>query len=405
MDNISSTAEALSARLSLVFSCIGHAYSHIFSPIFYIAVLSLEKDLSLSHGEAVTLIVAGNVLFGVAAPAAGWMGDKWSSTGMMTLFFVGTGVGLVLTGLASTPIAIALALALTGLFSSIYHPVGISWLVRHAINRGTALGVNGVFGGIGPGLANIMAGALIVWLSWRAAFIVPGAALIVTGLVFYILVRRRIILEIKEDRKQVPPASRSDMVRAFMALAVTMLCTGIIYQATQPALPKFFSEGLEGFTSDSVLGVSVLVSIIYFVAGGMQIVAGWLADRYPMKYVYMAAFIMQIPLLTLAGGLGGTSLFVVSLIMVTVNVGALPAENSLVARYAPAQWRGLAFGLKYILAFGVSGLGVLLEGYVYDVTGGFYWLFVILACIAAVAVSACLLLPNEKAEATPQAAE
>ena len=81
---------------------------------------------------------------------------------------------------------------------------------------------------------------------------------------------------------------------------------------------------------------------------------------------------------------------VVALIMVTINVGALPAENSLVARYAPSQWRGLAFGLKFILAFGVSGLGVLLEGKLYDYTGDFYWLFIILACVATVAGYYCL---------------
>ena len=93
-----------SARLALVFSCLGHAYSHLFAPIFYVVVLSLETEFRLSHGGAVALIVAGNVLFGVAAPLAGWLGDRWSTTGMVGLFFVGTGAGMVLTGLARTPL-------------------------------------------------------------------------------------------------------------------------------------------------------------------------------------------------------------------------------------------------------------------------------------------------------------
>ena len=38
------------ARLSLGFSCIGHTYSHLFGPIFYVAALSLENDLGLTHG-------------------------------------------------------------------------------------------------------------------------------------------------------------------------------------------------------------------------------------------------------------------------------------------------------------------------------------------------------------------
>ena len=130
-----------------------------------------------------------------------------------------------------------------------------------------------------------------------------------------------------------------------------------------------------------------------------------MADKYPLKYVYITAFMLQVPFLALAGSLGGTSLLVVAMIMVSVNSGALPAENSLVARYAPSKWRGLAFGLKFILTFGVSGLGVLLEGKLYDYTGGFYWLFVVLACVAVVAAMAALLLPNERSRAATAAAE
>lgn len=402
---MANTPETLSARLSLGFSCIGHSYSHLFAPIFYVAALSLERELTLTHGEVIALIVAGNVLYGFAAPLAGWLGDKWSSTGMMCLFFLGTGTGMILTGLVSTPLRIGLALAITGLFSSIYHPVGIAWLVRHALSRGMALGINGVFGGIGPGLAAITAGLLIEWFSWRAAFIVPGVILVITGAFFFWLVVRGVIVESRVDRKPEAPANRQDMIRAFMVLAVTMLCTGIIYQATQPALPKVFSEKLGELTSGGVLGVSLFVAIVYFAAGAMQIFAGRLADRYPLKYVYMIAFTLQVPFLAIAGSLSGASLMAVALIMVSVNVGALPAENALVARYAPSQWRGLAFGLKFILAFGVSGLGVLLEGRIYDYTGGFYWLFTVLAAVAAVAAMAGLLLPNERPQPAPAAVE
>ena len=52
-------------------------------------VLTLEHEYALTHGEAVALIVVGNVLYGVAAPFAGWLGDRWSTTGMVGLFFWG----------------------------------------------------------------------------------------------------------------------------------------------------------------------------------------------------------------------------------------------------------------------------------------------------------------------------
>lgn len=398
-----------SARLSLGLSCLGHLYAHLFAPIFYVVVLTLDAELGLSHGDVVSLIVVGNVLFGVAAPLAGWLGDRWSATGMISLFFVGTGAGMVLTGLAGSPVEIAAALAVTGLFASIYHPVGIAWLVRNARARGLALGVNGVFGGIGPAVAALSAGILTEAFGWRSAFLVPGAIVLATGGIFVWLVRRKLIVEVREDRHRDVPATRQDTVRAISVLAVTMLCTGLIYQATQPALPKIFSERLsdvfEHGVMGGVMGVSLLVALVYLTAGASQVLAGHLADRYPLKSVYVACYALQVPFLVLAAGAYGAGLVPIAMMMVAANVGVLPAENSLVARYAPSRWRGLAFGLKFILAFGISGFGVKLEAVIYDATGGFWWLFMVLAAVGAVGVVAAVLLPAERRAEVPAAAQ
>ncbi len=385
-----------SARLSLGFSCIGHLFSHLFAPIFFVAALSLETDMSMTHGEVVALIVFGNVLYGVMAPLAGWLSDKWSATGMMCLYFIGTGIGMAMTGFAGTPLQIAVGLAVSGIFGSIYHPVGFAWLVRHALRRGMALGVNGVFGAVGPAVASLTAGVLINFYSWRAAFILPGVIIFATGIVFYVLITRGVIVETRVDRHSEEPPSRQDRVRAFMVMVVTMLCTGLIYQATQPALPKLFSERVVDLSGNSVFGVSVLVSLVYFVAGAMQLVAGRMADKYPLRNVYLLMFLLQVPFLMLAGFLSGTPLFAVALVMVAVNVSSLPAENYLVARYAPSKWRGLVFGGKFIITFGIGGLGVMIESTFYDLTGGFSWMFVVLAALSAVGGMAALMLPADK---------
>ena len=395
----------LSARLSLGFSCVGHTYSHLFAPIFFVVALTLEEELGLTHGETVALIIVSNVLYGAAAPLAGWLGDRWSSVGMMVFFFLGTGAGMILTGLADSPMEISIGLAVTGLFASIYHPVGIAWLIRNAVNRGAALGISGFFGGIGPALAALLAGALTDWISWRAAFLIPGAAMLATGVVFFALVFRRIVVETKVDRRAQAPVSREDTVRAFTVLAITMICSGLIYQATQAGLPKLFSERLGTVGGDGILGVGALVALVFMVGGAMQIVAGYLADRFLLRAIYVLCFVLQVPTLLLAGYVGGTLLVMVSLVMVSANWSSQPAENSLVATYAPSQWRGFIYGLKFVIAFAFCGFfGVRLEGVFYDMTGGFTWLFTVLAAISAVAVAAGLLLPSER-RTVPVAAE
>lgn len=62
-------------------------------------------------------------------------------------------------------------------------------------------------------------------------------------------------------------------------------------------------------------------------------------------------------------------------------------------------------GFKFILAFSIKGLGVKLEEMLYDQTGGFAWLFIVLWAIAAVGVAAAVLLPAERRATAPAAAE
>jgi len=397
------------AQLSMGFSCIGHSFSHLFAPIFYVAALALEGELGLSHGETVSLIVVGNLLFGFAAPLAGWFGDRWSSVGMMGIFFVGTGAEMVMVGVSNSPFAIGLWLSATGLFASIYHPVGIAWLVRISVNTGTVLGINGAFSAFGPALAALMTGALIDLVSWRAAFTVPGTLVLMTGLSFYGFIAFGWIFETKGDRKPPPKsATRSDTIRVIGVLAFTMVCSGVIYRATQPALPKAFALDFGTAEGSGIFGVLALVAMVYAVSGLMQAVGGRMADIYPVRQVYLFCYLMQIPFLLLAGMVAGSPLVAVAIVMVCLNSSALPAENLLIARYTPPHRRALVYGLKFVLAIGVASLGVLLEGRIFDATGGFMWLFIVLAAFALAASSAIFGLPVDRDEhilATASAAE
>jgi len=399
------STDARSARLSLIFSSIGHTYSHLFQPLYYVAVLTLEDELGLSHGEAIKLAVLGGMLFGFGAPIAGWLGDRFGAVPMMSVYYIGTGVSMVLTGFAGAPWQIMAALALTGLCASIYHPVGIAWLIRNAKNRGTALGINGIFGALGPTIAALTAGTIITLMGWRAVFIIPGVLILVTGVFFIALVARGVIVESKADRAPTPPSEKSDALRVFAVLAVSMLCTGVIYQATQAGLPKTFQMRLEDLFASGVFGISTLVAGVFFVAGLMQFAGGWLADKTSPKLVYIGAFAVQIPLLILLANAAGPLVILIAVMTISSNNGALPAENVILARYIPAHRRALAFGCKFIVAIGFSALGVQLEAVLFDYSGEFVLLFTVLAGISLVGVVAGLLLPSDRKAAVPQPAQ
>lgn len=397
---------APSHRLALGFSAIGHSYSHLFMLLYPTVVLVLQKEWSMSFSELIQLAMIGQILFGVAALPAGWLGDRWSATGMMVLFFLGTGLSSIATGFARNPFELTVGLAAIGLFASIYHPVGIAWMVRNAVNRGKALGVNGVFGSIGIGAAAIVAGVLSDWGGWRAAFIVPGALCTVTGLALLACMRSGFV-EKTQTPDAVPdqPVARKDMIRAFWVLSITMFLTGMIQQVVQIVMPKLFEEQMGDLVGHSVMGVSLLVSVVFCFTALAQLVGGHLADRYPMRPLYIICALAQAPFLFLIGHVSGLPVMGGVIIALVIQIGALPAENSLLARYTPSSWRATAFGAKFVVALGASALAYPLVGHVYDVAGGVSGLFPILAVFTVVVALFGFLLPWSASPRSERAAQ
>jgi len=380
-------------RVTLAFSCLGHAYMHLFTAVYFVIVLALEADWGLPYHELIELWTLGALLVGVGAIPAGWLSDRWSAAGMMIVMFVGLGLAGIVCAFLETPAALLLGLSAIGLFSAIYHPVGIAWLVKSADRPGRALGINGVFGSVGIAAAGLMAGALIDFHGWRAAFFVPGVIALATGFALFVCWRLGMIEE-GSARRAPPPASRGDMVRVFTVLLLTMLAMGIIFQANQAAMPKVFDLRLRDLVGEGTFGIGALVALVYFAGGLMQMVGGYLADRYALKPIYLFSWVLQVPVLVGIGLFSGLPLLVLATMTVLLGAGALPAENLLLNRYSPEKHRGLAFGIKYVIAFGSAPIALQLVAKMNALTGEFLWLFVSLAVMAAVATVAAVLLPG-----------
>jgi MFS family permease len=393
-----------SAALSLAFANVGHLFTHMLMLLYPTVVLALEGRYGLSYGELLALSMPGFVLYGVAALPMGWLGDRWSAEYMIVIYFLGSGAAAIGTGFADGPVGLAIGLTAIGLFGSIYHPVGVAWLVRNAVNRGRVLGWNGIFGSLGVGVASFVAGGLTDLWSWRAAFIAPGACCAALGVGLLFLVRGRHVVALKTDRKPVPEPERGDIRRAFIVLSITMLCAGIMWQMLTVAMPKLFELRLTDLTGGGgTAATGRLVSLVFLVSAGVTIVGGLLADRYPLKRVYLWAWAAQVPVLILLINATQMPLLGLMILLFSLEVMTGPAENSLLVRYTPGRWRATAFGAKFVLAQGVSALGVPLVGYVFDMTGDFLWMFGILIALCVAIVAATIYLPREPSRYTTPA--
>jgi MFS family permease len=381
----------ISARLALIFSSLGHFYFHMFTAFYAVIVLRLEIDWGVAYDDLLGLWWIGSALIGLAALPAGRLGDIWSVPGMMVIYFIGMGAAAIVCGLVSAPPSLMVGLAGIGLFGAIYHPIGIPWMIRNApVNLGKILAVNGIFGSLGSAGAGLIAGILIDVSGWRAAFIVPGVH---------------------------KPAGQAGTVRIFAILLIAMFTGGLIYHGTQNALPKLFEVrvmelfvpwvttnlgGWAGGLLGGASGVGLLVAAVYTGGGLTQLIGGFLADRYPLKTIYVCGWMIEMILLTVLAGTSGLSFIGIAMLAVMMNLAQLPAENMLLARFTPERHHGLVFGVKFVLAFGAAPVAILLLSKVWAATGDFEYLFLGFGAVALLIATLAMLLPRaELARSAP----
>ena len=393
----SSDRAARVRRQTLLFSSAGHFFSHLFLAAYAMVAVELARQGSfgLGYEELLPLMGLGLFLYGAGAIPAGLLGDRWSAPGMLVVFLVGTGLAAGATALAGDRLTLWLGLSAIGLFGSIYHPVGIAWLVRDPANRGAMLGVNGMVGNLAIGLSPVIAGGLIDLFSWRAVFLLPGAVSLATGLLMLRAWRRGDFDGGLGEAAGAPPEfGRGELRRAMLLLVVAVICTGLVFNAISAVLPKFIADAAPRLAAGGMTQLGLVVAPIYLIGAVIQLGSGWLSDRLPVKPIYVGCWLLQILALLALARAGGPVAIAMALLAVTFSVASLPPENVMFARFSPPEWRSTIYGLKFVLAFGLGWPAVEAAGRLYGASGSFAPLFLGLAGISLCALVAACALPR-----------
>ncbi|MDH5752137.1 MAG: MFS transporter [Deltaproteobacteria bacterium] len=383
-------------RPVVLLSNISHLLAHLFMVIFPTAVLGMEGEFGLGYAELIPLSLAGYMLFGGGALPAGWLGDRWSGTGMLIVMLLGLGAAAMVTGMASSPVVLSLGLALLGLSASIYHPVGLAMIVRHSEHKGRDLGVNGIYGSAGLSGGPLLAGLITDYFGWRSAFMLPGLGALAVGLAYLAHVGLGGLRENppEEEKEYRLPTRR--LVPVFLGLMVMTLCSGMIFQLNSVSMPKVFALRLGGVGGMSASEAGALVSIVFLGASLSPVLGGLMADRFQLRRVYVVLFFLIAPMCLGAAYFGGWPLFAFVLCVAMLYSSSNPAESALFVHYSPPRWHATALALKFLMALGASSLGVPLVGLIYDRTGDFFWLYALMGALALGAGGISLLLPEER---------
>jgi MFS family permease len=296
-----------------------------------------------------------------------------------------------LISLTSGVWSLAAALTLMGIFSSIYHPVGIPMLVQYSKNPGFTIGLNGLYGNLGIAIAAVLTGFLVKHAGWRAAFVVPAVIALLCGLLFLVLVPREEMPPARRPKKSVD-LPRSLMARVLLVMTLAAISSSLIFNFTTNGNGHLLSERMRGLIDDPAT-LGVLLAAVYTVASFAQLVVGKLIDRYPLKWVYLPIVAMQAPLFLLAAGTGGWPLYAAVLAFMIFVFGAIPFVDAMIVQYVDDRMRSRVAGVRLAVSFGVSSLAVYLLGPTVK-AAGFGTLLTVMAALSAFTTLCVMLLPG-----------
>ncbi|AFM23578.1 MFS transporter [Desulfomonile tiedjei] len=354
----------------LIIACFGHFVCHYNITVFPALVVPLAERLHWSVGQVVELSFLQFLLFGLGALPWGMLGDRFGARPLIVLMLLGCAFSsLVAAFTIESPGIFYLALGGIGLFSGIYHPVGMGMISLTMGRVNLAMAYNAIFGGLGMVVAPILTGGMNYFWGPRSAYVFVGI-LNFTGLAVMAL------LGSVENR----PSGKQDIESAeglkleFGIMLAAMTFAGIVTTGSTVILPAFLElkssdltsmiSHIVPFSTSANLTATAIASMVYLVGIGGQFAGGITGDRYEPKWVYFGFYFACIPLALFMAYTQGPTLAVLSGVYFFFLLGTQSVENTVTASLTPKSLRHSAFGLKYILYFGVGAFSVKLVSFV-----------------------------------------
>ena len=350
----------------LVATCYGHFMSHFNMLVFPAIVLPLAHRLNMSMAYVLDLSFWMYCLFGISALPWGMIADRWGSKPLFLIYYLGAG----LSGLAAAiwidhPSTFSLALAMIGLFSGIYHPIGLGMISKGIKRMSLGMAYNGMFGSLGLASAPLLTG-VVNWL-WG-----PSAAYIFLGVLNLLGVGLIAVLPRMEIHGAVEKSSGDEngngYLVAFLILLGVMMLGGVVYRGATVILPAYFElknqaifhwiHSAAGIGLSKNLVATTIVSFIFIVGMLGQYTGGRTAERFDLRFCYLIFHAITIPAALLMAIASDMPLVILALIYFFFLLGMQPIENTLVAKFTPRKLRHSAYGTKFVLTFGVGALSV-----------------------------------------------
>ncbi|MEE3327367.1 MAG: MFS transporter [Myxococcota bacterium] len=338
------------------FTGFAHAATHYVELVFPTLAVGLAAQTGISLEVVLSWSFVSYLLFGLGALPAGMAADRFGARPVIFTGLLTAGLGACIAGSVAPGWPLATALATVGAGASLYHPAGTGLLSRAIVQRGRALGINGIYGNIGIALSPLVTFALATAIGWRLTLWTTGLVILAGTFLFQRLQFTeppRGESNPESPRNETAALSRHGII-VFVVLCVAATLGGFIYRGNVVAEPALFSENIFFIN----YGLAASIALLIGIAG--QYLGGLMADRHELRMTYLGFHLAALPALAAMGLLASWPLLLVASLYSFFSLGMQPIENSLFAALTPERWRSTAYGLKFVFTFGLGSTAVFL---------------------------------------------
>jgi MFS family permease len=390
------------ARQQMIFINAAHGFCHYCLLILPTAVLAMARPgggFGENYGPILGLATGMFVLYGLFALPQGWLAARIGRPRLITTFFIGTGLCMAATGFASTPLLLAIALAGTGLFAAIYHPIGTALLVDVAGDKpGRAIGLNGVFGNFGVAMAPVVTAFLAASYGWQWAFILPGLLCAAVG----VLWMRVPVYDVARHGSGRPfPVIPPHLVRrAVIVLLLIAAVSGLVFNAFTLLIPKLMQERLAH--DPTLLPLAGLAATLATLCGAAaQLTVGRLIDRTTLKRIFLPLALVLVPVMVGLAFVEGLLVLPLAGLVAGILFGQVTLNETMTARYISPAIRTRMYSVRFFVGFMGSAAAAPVIGVLYERTGNLSAVILVLAAFACVTLACALFFPDRPEELDP----
>lgn len=351
----------------------------------------MTMDLGMGRETFAVAIALQNLVYGFAQPFTGMIADKLGTARVLiggTLLYA---LGLVLMSMANTAwelnlsagLLIGVGLACSG-FSIVYGVIGRAFPPE---KRTVALGIAGAAGSFGQFVMLPYGQVLINAMGWHTALVILAATMLLVVPLSSALVEDKQAQAHQFHKQSIREALREACGhRGYVLLCLGYTVCGFQLMFISVHFPAYLLD--QRMTPET--GMMALALIGLFNVFGSY-VWGWLGGRYTKKYLLSLLYFARAALVAvfIAMPLSPLSIYLFAAIIGFLWLGTVPLTSGLIAHVFGVKYLATLSGIAFLFHQVGSSIGIWLAGYLFDATGsyGLMWLLIIAMGIVAALVN------------------